>query len=458
MARGLADISKAMTTWSLVDKSRINDIATAYNSLFHIITKESAVALLKKVSEGFTNAYTVFSKFSVHWHNLFQKDKAPWVRISMGRSGMTPANMGIPKFMETTKAIFGENLGKIVGGGKILANAPGISKVVDKVKNFGQAIGNFGRDVAGKAAISFGTFSGKFSLWKDQMGKAHPVLAAGANVVSGFAGGVAKIGGKVGMKAAGAMGNLVKSMGSMGMFSIQQMALEGIMTVIFSLLDAINPFKPIIEAISQAFSILGGVMSAQLAPIVEKVFSFMLSPTMIALFEKLGSAFALIFEAISPVIEVLVTSALIPLLTMLADVLVMFAPVIKVIADVLVMILVPALNVVMWIIKLIANVVITVYNIIAGIINFFVFWTGFQLPIMNLMPMAKGGDMIVKKPTLFLAGEAGPERATFTPGGGSPAGEGQPSIVVNIYGAVYGEADIVDKVTRALAQSSFVLR
>lgn len=31
------------------------------------------------------------------------------------------------------------------------------------------------------------------------------------------------------------------------------------------------------------------------------------------------------------------------------------------------------------------------------------------------IPMADGGDFIVRRPTLFLAGEAGPERATFTP-------------------------------------------
>jgi hypothetical protein len=34
---------------------------------------------------------------------------------------------------------------------------------------------------------------------------------------------------------------------------------------------------------------------------------------------------------------------------------------------------------------------------------------------------ASGGDYVVNKPTLFLAGEAGRERATFTPGGGRPA-------------------------------------
>jgi hypothetical protein len=33
------------------------------------------------------------------------------------------------------------------------------------------------------------------------------------------------------------------------------------------------------------------------------------------------------------------------------------------------------------------------------------------------IPMASGGDFLVSKPTLFLAGEAGPERATFSGAG-----------------------------------------
>jgi hypothetical protein len=38
------------------------------------------------------------------------------------------------------------------------------------------------------------------------------------------------------------------------------------------------------------------------------------------------------------------------------------------------------------------------------------------------IPMASGGDFMVTRPTLFLAGEAGPERATFTPRGSSMGG------------------------------------
>lgn len=44
--------------------------------------------------------------------------------------------------------------------------------------------------------------------------------------------------------------------------------------------------------------------------------------------------------------------------------------------------------------------------------------------IANVKPMARGGDEIVRKPTLFLAGEAGPERASFEPLGGPFKGNG----------------------------------
>jgi hypothetical protein len=44
---------------------------------------------------------------------------------------------------------------------------------------------------------------------------------------------------------------------------------------------------------------------------------------------------------------------------------------------------------------------------------------------MPAIPMAAGGDFMVTRPTLFLAGEAGPERATFTPmAGGNGRSEG----------------------------------
>jgi hypothetical protein len=47
---------------------------------------------------------------------------------------------------------------------------------------------------------------------------------------------------------------------------------------------------------------------------------------------------------------------------------------------------------------------------------------GRQGAVAGPYPMAAGGDMMVNQPTLFLAGENGPERATFQPQGGPPQG------------------------------------
>lgn len=53
--------------------------------------------------------------------------------------------------------------------------------------------------------------------------------------------------------------------------------------------------------------------------------------------------------------------------------------------------------------------------------------------IQGAAAMAEGGQGIVTRPTLFLAGEAGPERFSFTPIGAGGKGDGSGSIAVNIY-------------------------
>jgi hypothetical protein len=70
------------------------------------------------------------------------------------------------------------------------------------------------------------------------------------------------------------------------------------------------------------------------------------------------------------------------------------------------------------------------------------------------IPMATGGDFMVNRPTLFLAGEAGPERATFTPKGqGRGGGGGGIQVLVDARGATKDDADaIAEKIMRKLRQ------
>ena len=74
---------------------------------------------------------------------------------------------------------------------------------------------------------------------------------------------------------------------------------------------------------------------------------------------------------------------------------------------------------------------------------------------MKLQPIeqAEGGDWYVTRPTLFLAGEAGPERATFTPlrGGGGQAAPAGAGVVINWQGSVRSEMDI-EMIARRLAE------
>lgn len=69
---------------------------------------------------------------------------------------------------------------------------------------------------------------------------------------------------------------------------------------------------------------------------------------------------------------------------------------------------------------------------------------------------ASGGDWWVTRPTLFLAGEAGPERATFTPAGKLGAGDGA-NITVNL-GGIYGNADpqVVHQAAKDGARAGFL--
>lgn len=53
-------------------------------------------------------------------------------------------------------------------------------------------------------------------------------------------------------------------------------------------------------------------------------------------------------------------------------------------------------------------------------------------PPQGPIPQADGGDWMVTEPTLFLAGEAGPERATFTPLGGGGGGGGNGLTIQNL--------------------------
>jgi hypothetical protein len=66
------------------------------------------------------------------------------------------------------------------------------------------------------------------------------------------------------------------------------------------------------------------------------------------------------------------------------------------------------------------------------------------------VPMAKGGDFWVTKPTLFLAGEAGPERATFSGANNRGAKGGTTVLNITVQGSVISEGDLANTVAEAV--------
>lgn len=78
-----------------------------------------------------------------------------------------------------------------------------------------------------------------------------------------------------------------------------------------------------------------------------------------------------------------------------------------------------------------------------------------QMAGIGIIPMADGGDFMVTRPTLFLAGEAGvPERATFTP---MPTAAAEPSqsgggITINVQGMTVRNDMDIELIARRLAE------
>ena len=83
------------------------------------------------------------------------------------------------------------------------------------------------------------------------------------------------------------------------------------------MMQAINPFAPVIEALADIFGIWGDVLGAAFTPLVEKLYEIMLSPAVMTALDALGQAFGAVIEALMPLFD-----ALAPLLPLIINVLV----------------------------------------------------------------------------------------------------------------------------------------
>ena len=83
------------------------------------------------------------------------------------------------------------------------------------------------------------------------------------------------------------------------------MALGVLLDIAMQLLDAINPFKPLMEALTTIFTVFGAIMSQAFTPLIEKLFEILLGPETIALFEMLTEAVLQLIVAFLPVLQML---------------------------------------------------------------------------------------------------------------------------------------------------------
>jgi hypothetical protein len=84
-------------------------------------------------------------------------------------------------------------------------------------------------------------------------------------------------------------------------------ALGILIDVVMQLLDALNPFKPLMEALTTIFGVYGAILSQAFTPLIEKLFEIMLSPAVLAMMEMLANAVMQLVIAFLPLLDILAT-------------------------------------------------------------------------------------------------------------------------------------------------------
>lgn len=94
-----------------------------------------------------------------------------------------------------------------------------------------------------------------------------------------------------------ALGGVMSSLGGMGMMALVQLLMQ--------LLDALNPFKDLMQALTDIFGVYGAILSTAFIPLIQKLFDVMLSPAVLTMITLIADAFAGIVTAFLPLIDIL---------------------------------------------------------------------------------------------------------------------------------------------------------
>jgi len=98
-----------------------------------------------------------------------------------------------------------------------------------------------------------------------------------------------------------AIGGAMSSIGGAIGGGAAMMAVQALM----GFMDALNPFKPVIEALTDIFSVYGEILGTAFMPLIEKLYEVMLSPDVIVMMSQLAMAFSGIVSAFLPLIDII---------------------------------------------------------------------------------------------------------------------------------------------------------
>jgi hypothetical protein len=289
----------------------------------------------------------------------------------------------------------------------------------------------------------------------------------------------------------------------------------GLAGLLATLADAINPFKPLIAALSTIFTIFGTILSQAFMPLIQTLFDVMLSPQALGLFEMLAVLMAAIIEPLLPIVEALfpalfsilevvvgVLMILVPILDLFLLPLQMLIPLFGLLEIVMTLLSVPLQilgKIMMVLVGIVMDFAKVLWDYFGGIIDFLIGWIngikliftggfdsvadGFKyfinlligfvnqsligsinsviglinkIPGVNLgripsIPLMAEGG-IITRPTLVMAGERG--REAIIPLDQYNGGDGGRSeqIVINVYIENVADDSMIEKITRRITE------
>lgn len=198
---------------------------------------------------------------------------------------------------------------------------PGIMSSI-KESWIGKMFGGVGKvataplKVVGKGAKGLSSpFSKGFNLSGAMIGKAGRKQGAKSIIKdTGIKGTFKRVAFKQGAKLGQGLSSLtklkpaqLKAAGSafkgLAMGAVGAAATGAILMVAMKLLSAMQPFKPIMDALVLIFTIFGQIMSVAFMPIIERLYDVMLNDHVMDMFDRLGILFYRLIEPILPLVD-----------------------------------------------------------------------------------------------------------------------------------------------------------